>query len=746
MAWLKEVSPMIEIRIHGRGGQGGVTLAKIIATAHHLRGNSVQAFGIYAAERSGAPLQAFVRYDTQPITNRNLIYEPDHVIVLDHSLVSPAIVSGLKAGGWILINTTDAPATLAKQPHFAGYRIATVDATAIARNFKLGTASVPIVNTALSGATARILGLELDSMLKALDEMGFRAGNLDAAKRAYDETRLFADIKPLTSVKRPAIPTTRIPGLIHGNTGAPPTIRTGKWATQQPGEKESLPPCNFICPAGNNVQGFLAALARNEVDRALEILLETTPLPSVCGRVCPGFCMQECNRSKFDDPVNVRALERYAGDHGSCKIQPTAKRRERMAVVGSGPAGLSGAYHLARLGYDVTLFEASPELGGLMRTGIPAYRLPRESLDRDIHRILKLGVKTIVNRRIDQKTLAQLTKDYDAVLVATGLQKSQTLDLGANSKTVMQGIDFLENARTKSLQIEGEEIVVVGGGNTAIDAACSAFRLGAKHVRIVYRRTREEMPAIDEEIDEAIDEGVQIDYLTSPVKITSSGDRNVLTCRRMKLGDADQSGRRRPIEIPDSDFQITCDRVILALGQYADLPALLDTAAEGMKISEGTPLLKSGKTPALAAGDLLTNDGTVTAAIGCGRRMALRIHENLTGETLIENRPTADQVIRADRIKMHLFEHLPQQKGRALLPEERRRSFNEVHQGLPGPEEAKRCLSCGVCNECNRCVTFCPDAVLKRVGDDLVFDYDYCKGCGVCATECPRAVLYMKGV
>ncbi len=369
---------MIEIRIHGRGGQGGVTLAKLIATSRFLQGQSVQAFGLYAAERSGAPIQAFCRYADEPITNRNLIYEPDHVIVLDPTLVGPAIVAGLKAGGWLLINSPQAPAEFADQ--FARNRLATVDATAIARDNNLGTRSVPIVNTALAGAVGRMLGFPLDEVRAALEHLGFKGPNLTAATRAFEEVRLHESPREAGPPEGLAAPADerRGPSLLEGAGAALPALKTGQWATEQPHRRQMIPPCNHICPAGNNVQGFLNALAREDPDEALDILLRTTPFPSICGRACPAPCMDACNRIEIDGAVNVRQMERYAGDHGQVTLEPFAKRDERIAIVGSGPAGLTAAYHLARFGYRVKVFESGPEIGGLLRTGIPEFRLPED--------------------------------------------------------------------------------------------------------------------------------------------------------------------------------------------------------------------------------------------------------------------------------------------------------------------------------------------------------------------------------
>ncbi|MHC4804436.1 MAG: 2-oxoacid:acceptor oxidoreductase family protein, partial [Planctomycetota bacterium] len=564
---------MIEIRIHGRGGQGGVTLAKLIATVRYLQGDSVQAFGVYAAERSGAPLQAFCRYDTEPIVNRNMIYEPDHIIVLDPTLVGPGITMGLKANGWILINSNKPIEEFCEQFH--GYQIATIDATSIARKNKLGTVSVPIVNTALVGAFGKLLDFTLDEVNAALEHLGFLGGNLAAAKEAL-ETVHTADAVAEAEVKKPSIPHNYIPGLVDGNTGELPRIHTGDWSTQMPHRvaRRAVPPCNHVCPAGNDVQGFLEALAKDKVDEALEIILDTSPFPSVCGRVCPAPCMDMCNRIQLDGAVNVRELERYAGDHGTAEVRRAEKRDQKISVIGSGPAGLSAAYQLGRLGYDVTIFEGGPEIGGLLRTGIPPYRLPRDVTDREIERILDLGGKVETNRRIDKQALLGIANDCDAVLVATGLQQLRDLNLGSSEDgTVMQGIDFLDLANEEKIRVDGEEIVVAGGGNTAFDAARSSLRLGAKSVRIVYRRTRDEMPAIKEEIEEAIEEGIKIDYLTQPLNISPSvkGSGYTLTCRPMELGEPDDSGRRRPVEVRGMDFDLHCDRVFLALGQSAEL-------------------------------------------------------------------------------------------------------------------------------------------------------------------------------
>ena len=745
---------MIEIRIHGRGGQGGVTLAKIIATSRFLTGQSVQAFGLYAAERSGAPVQAFCRFADEPITNRNLIYEPDHIIVLDPTLIGDQISAGLKAGGWILLNTTQVPTAFAEE--FSHSRIAAVDATTIARDNELGTRSVPIVNTALAGAAGKMLGMPFAGIVAALEHLGFKGTNITAAERAFGEVRLLDTPREPIPVGHFTVPTNMARGhsIVDSAGMAPPAIRTGQWATEQPRRQQMIPPCNHICPAGNNVQGFLDALAHDKTDEALDILLRSTPFPSICGRACPAPCMDNCNRIELDGAVNVRQLERFAGDNGNVTLERQAARGEEVAIVGSGPAGLTAAYHLARLGYEVTVFESGPETGGLLRSGIPEFRLPDDVVDREIDRILDLGVHVRTNHRVDRPALLELAGKHDAVLVATGQQAQRDLQLGMNGvDAVVQGIDFLDRVHHNSVRVDGEDVVVIGGGNTAMDAARSALRLGAASARVVYRRTRNEMPAIREEIEEALEEGVVIDYLTQPVSLhdkpTDGARRHyTLTCSRMELGEPDASGRRAPQEIPASNFDLACHRIILALGQSPDLSVF----PEGTEVREGTELLGLLETPVFAIGDLATREGTVAAAIGSGRRVAARIHTVLSGEALpVTAHADAsrdvdiwrDEVIRADTMKLHLFERQAGSEGESLPVSRRRSTFDEVHMGLATADEAARCLSCGVCNECDHCVTYCPEGMLKRVGHRLEFDYTYCKGCGICAAECPRNVIVM---
>lgn len=736
--------PVIEITIHGRGGQGGVTLAKLIATAYFLLGKYVQAFGVYAAERTGAPLQAFVRIDDDEIINHNQIRTPDHVVVLDRTLIGPAVVQGMNPAGWIILNTPDPPEAFGVA--FAGRNVAVVDATRLAVINGLGTKTVPIVNTTVFGAVARVLNLAPENMEAAFEEVNFAGANLTSARQAYEQVRcvhLSGSPEASTPPPAPAAPAS----LLESDTGERPRVHTGDWANRKPERQHLTPPCNLVCPAGNDVQGFLHAIARSDYDEALSTLLRTSPFPGVCGRVCPAPCMANCNRRLFDESVNVRELERFAAEHGTRPATLAPQRDNQIAVIGSGPAGLSAAYTLARLGYPVTLFEAARELGGLLRTGIPTYRLPRSVLDEEIAYILHHGVAVRQGRAIDRDGVNWLAHRYNAVLVATGLQSEQNLELLANgSGVVLRGLEFLDRVRRNRVSLDGLHIAVIGGGNTAVDAARSAKRVGARSVRILYRRTRAEMPAIGEEIDEALAEGVMLDELVAPLHLRSDSVGPLLTCTRMRLGDPDESGRRRPVPetTEDAQFDVRCDRIILALGQSAD-PSILP---QGMDRRNGALFLEPSAAPLFVCGDFATNEGTVAAAIGNGRLTALRIHHALGGEIPLQTSrpPTAN----LDVIRTQLFAPAARRHGTILEPSVRRRSFAEVRRGYieergiqAAVAEAGRCFSCGVCNFCDRCVEYCPDGVMFRENKGYRYDANYCKGCGVCASECPRGVLFM---
>jgi 2-oxoacid:acceptor oxidoreductase gamma subunit (pyruvate/2-ketoisovalerate family) len=727
----------LEVRVHGRGGQGGVTCAKLIATLYSQMGLHVQTFGDYGSERSGAPVQAYTRVDRAPISNRNKIYHPHHVIVLDESLLGPQVLSGATPGALLLLNTRRAPDRDPGQ--FPNCRLGAVDATGIAREHGIGSAAVVIVNTTILGAYARMLGVPL-AMLEQVYASLDLGDDLAAAEHAYDAVRMRDPVALGAEAALPPAPSAPAPvGPLTGHVADyPPTLATGAWSTQVPAYQSHAAPCNAACPAGNDIVGFVQALKSEGADAALGILLRTQPLPSVCGRVCPAPCMQACNRRLFDGAVNIRALERWAAGQSRLRgVRQRAERPRRVAVVGGGPAGLSAAWQLALRGHEVAIFEADSALGGVLQNGIPDFRLPPAALQDDLDRILALGIEVHCATRLGRDDLVRLGKAYDATIVCTGLGRSADLPIpGAELDGVEQGLAFLERVKRGPVAMQGQ-VLVVGGGNTAIDCARSALRCGAASVRLVYRRGREDMPAIEEEIREAEAEGVRLLVYRQPVAFMGNGRVASATLAEVDAGAPDASGRRRPV-VTERTACVACDKVLLALGQRQEL----DLLPEGWEVRGERAWQDGCRLPVWFAGDCATGEGTVTHAIGSGRRVALAALGALDGAAeaaaLEPGLPVAPAQIRFSH-----FEVMPPHRDRQVAPSVRRANFAESNLGLGGPEEAERCFSCGHCTRCDTCLLYCPDGVIHRTEDGYRIDANYCKGCGMCVAECPRNAMEM---
>jgi len=513
--------------------------------------------------------------------------------------------------------------------------------------------------------------------------------------------------------------------------------KTGSWRYLRPIYDPKKPPCNHACPAGNDIQGFIALITKKRFREAWELLRETNPFPAITGRVCHHPCELECNRRQFDEPLSIRLLERLAADEGyreGFRKPVIEKRAERVAIVGSGPAGLSCAHFLALKGYGVTVFEAEREPGGMLRLGIPAYRLPREVLDREILLIEQLGVEIKTGVQVGQDIQLEELNGYDAIFLATGLSKSRGLKIpGIEAEGILHGLDLLKSINLGEQVELGKRVAIIGGGNTAMDAARVALRLGTQPT-IVYRRTRAEMPAIPDEIEAAEEEGIRFNFLAAPVEvITADGRMRGVRLVKMELGEPDESGRRRPIPVEGSEFEMEFDNLILAIGEQPDLSFL----PQGTALSEGRV---DGKI--FAGGDVATGAGTVVEAIASGHRAAETIHRYLQG--LPEPPVQEPVVVPFERINTDYFDHRPRVHGPVLAVPERIRNFDEVELGFTreqGLLEAERCFSCGTCDQCDNCITYCPDVAISRDGDDYEVNYDYCKGCGICAQECPRGVI-----
>ena len=486
-------------------------------------------------------------------------------------------------------------------------------------------------------------------------------------------------------------------------------------------QKADKAPCRLACPAGLNVQGYVQMVGQGKYKEALKIIMEDLPLPGVLGRICPHGCEDACRRCEVDDPVAIRDLKRLAADQfdpRDIKIECLPPRDEKVAIIGSGPAGLSAAYHLARKGVLSTIFEALPVAGGMLRVGIPDHRLPPEILDQEIELITNLGVEIKTNTPLGPDLTVDdlLNNGYKAVYLALGAHKGIDLGVpGEKANGVRQGVDFLREMNLTGKTEVGKKVTIIGGGNVAIDVSRSAVRLGAREVSIIYRRTRTEMPAWEEEIQAAEAEGVKITYLSAPQEVMVQDGKVVgLQCIRMELGEPDSSGRKRPVPIPGSEYDVDIDQLIPAIGQRPYLSSL--EQVDGLNFSRwGTTEVDpvtyaTGRDGVFAGGDLQTGPWVAIGAIAAGREAAESILRYLDGKDMAQGR---EPITTEDPVYRPIPEN-QESKARAKMPElpmkNREGNFNEVELGYEedtGKEEADRCLNCGYCCECYECVGAC---------------------------------------
>jgi len=525
---------------------------------------------------------------------------------------------------------------------------------------------------------------------------------------------------------------TPLPDLLHGRS------RAGPVRERRPVYVDLLPPCNAGCPAGENIQAWLAHAEVGHHEQAWRQLVADNPMPAILGRVCYHPCESVCNRASLDSAVSIHSVERFLGDlaleRGWSFNAPPVRSGKRVLIIGAGPSGLSAAYHLARLGHQVEIRDAGERPGGMMRYGIPAYRMPRDVLDGELDRISALGVRISCGQRVEDLDAERREGGFDAAFVAVGAHLSKRVDIPAkDAGRIVDAVSFLRSVASGERPVIGRRVAVYGGGNTAMDAARVARRLGANDALIVYRRTRAQMPAHAQEAEDAEREGVRINWL----RTITAFDGPELTVEAMEL---DESGFPRPTGRFET---LAADTVILALGQETDTAFLrqvpgVEFGPDGtVQVSQS---MMTGCPGVFAGGDMVPAERTVTVGVGHGKKAARNIDAWLRDAALAEL--PKHEPVTFEQLNLWYFGDAARRQQPEAEPEGRTADFGEVLGGLSEQEatyEARRCLSCGNCCECDGCLGACPeDAVIKLgVGHRYTFDYDKCTGCGACYEQCP---------
>jgi NADPH-dependent glutamate synthase beta subunit-like oxidoreductase len=536
------------------------------------------------------------------------------------------------------------------------------------------------------------------------------------------------------------------PFAITLDVGSSQANKTGSWRTERAVYVHRQAPCGHACPAGEDVQAWLYQAEEGSYEAAWRQIMDENPFPAVMGRVCYHPCETACNRGQLDETVGINSVERFLGDEAIRSGWSVAAERppsgKRVLVVGAGPSGLSAAYHLARLGHQVTIMDAAPLAGGMMRFGIPKYRLPRDVLDAEVGRILELGVELELGCKVTDALATMQEGNFDAVFLAVGahLAKRAYIPAGSASR-ILDAVSMLHSMEGEQPPVLGRRVVVYGGGNTALDAARTAKRLGVEEAVVVYRRTRDQMPAHESELEEALDEGVLMKWL-STIKRAEEGK---LVVERMEL---DQTGFPQPTGETE---ELDADSLILALGQETDLSLL--GGVSGIEVDDGVvtvgPNMMTGHPGIFAGGDMVPAERTVTVAVGHGKLAARNIDAWLAGG---EHRPPPTAELAGfDQLNTWYYADAPKTLRPHLDAVRRQSTFDEVVGGLDASNalfEARRCMSCGSCFACDNCYGVCPDnAVIKLEPTGSYayeIDLDFCKGCGLCVQECPSGAIEMQ--
>ncbi len=536
------------------------------------------------------------------------------------------------------------------------------------------------------------------------------------------------------------------------STGTTEVNLTGGWKSVRPLYRERQAPCQEGCPAGEDVARYLRAVQRGRYDEGWRLIMEENPFPSVMGRVCYHPCEGACNRGSYDEPVAIHAIERFLGDYGlmqHLRIElSVVPRKEQVAIIGAGPAGLATAYHLTRHGYRVTVFEARPEPGGVLRWGIPPYRLPREILRQEIARLESLGIQICSGAAVGRDVAWEALKAYQAILLATGLPRGRRLvDGGEGMAGLYDGLEFLRQVAGGTLPRVGRRVTVIGGGNVAIDVARTAIRLGAGQVSLVCVEPAEVMPAHPEEIEEAAREGVEFQCGFAVRQcVAINGQVSALEIVRARYLGRDPDGGVRFEPVGGSLAPIPADTVIQAIGQEADLGFLPREVMDAGRLrSDGWARLQG--TVTFAAGDVVSGPARIVDAIASGKGAAMGIHRCLSGGSSGDAGEVV-QAVQVGDLNLLYFARTRRRPIPQLPPATRVESMGEVNGGWGVPDaaaEAARCFTCGLCTGCDNCLVFCPDVAIRKGQHPDTYDVldQFCKGCGICARECPRHVIAM---
>jgi 2-oxoacid:acceptor oxidoreductase delta subunit (pyruvate/2-ketoisovalerate family) len=562
---------------------------------------------------------------------------------------------------------------------------------------------------------------------------------------------------------------------------------TGSWRFIKPMYEDKVPACQNACPAGNDIEGWIKLLQKGEYDKAYWHLKREQPFPAILGRICFRFCEAACNRKQLDSCVGINELERFVGD----KVELSTPHPDlpeyngqSLAVVGSGPAGMSTAYYGRLLGFRVTMFEVLPEMGGILRVGIPSYRLPREVVAEEFKGLKSMGIELMPNTSVGKDiTLNELRNDYDYIFLATGVHESAKLNLKGEDESdlIMSGLGMLKKVALGEDVDLGKRVTVIGGGNTAIDAARTSVRLGSK-VIVIYRRSETEMPAHPGEVEEAREEGVEFRFLAAPenIEINKDGDIERLVCCEMELGPPDESGRRSPVKKDGALFEVETDTILTAIGEipaFDYLKGIVKTENRVVEVNEGMQVntADDGKAKILAGGDIIDMPHTVVHAVASGKKAAIvmdcdrkgtdfsEVFQKIAigdGQALSFSKymgwaplnpvfQNNEKVVDSEKIVYDYFMKAPGVEKQVLDAGVRKGSFDAYGKTFDEDQaqrEAERCIHCGRCTECDNCLIFCPDVSILVRGEGqfgYAIDYDYCKGCGICFTECPRNAISM---